>query len=435
MVAKKWLLLVGITFLSMAIYAQKGFDKAVETTVNRQVFNRAKLPTVRDGMRNLVTRRLGKIPTTGGGGTRSVLNFGAPLQAKQIRVEEFPRIVGGRHDERGDGFYSVAKPGSGNIEAIALPAHALIKQAAIAESATMENRKVLLQMAETLDRGFAMSQEGNWQLTHGYTFNQFHKLLKHFKDQWMTYSKAYGGSGDPLSQGVNVALDVLEIQAWMLTHGGRLPQNQTDEIELFVAWKLDKLMEKAASDVAFAQDPAVQGAMQHLVHLRAAAKGEKSPFEVIKAVLDRIDNGGRIPGSSLVNVDATEDKLIRELNYVEQLRRANLLHVLIPMEQSQSLLDLYLRDFQSKGHIYQQMIQIIPEFANDGVTLNVPTHSAQSWEVALNEWEQARAAAGLSQTPRAMITGRMGLPLNFNDLTADEKTEVLLGTYLRIQKK
>ena len=81
------------------------------------------------------------------------------------------------------------------------------------------------------------------------------------------------------------------------------------------------------------------------------------------------------------------------------------------------------------------MIKIIPEFASDGMTLNVPTLSTVSWEVKLNEWKKARAAAGLSQTPRSQIAGRYGLPLNFNDLTAQEQAEVLLGTYLRIQDK
>lgn len=439
MAVKKWLLLVSIAFLSVSAYAQKGVNKALEAAVERQVVNRAKLPTMRDGVRNLLSHRLGAARPMPGVlcqcSVRSVLNFGAPLQAQQARVTDLPRIVGKRHEERRGGFYSVVAPGSGNVEAIALPAYALIKQVAVAQSVSLKERNIYLKMAEALDNGFAMSEDGKWQLTRGYSFAQHHQLIAYFKQQWPEYSKAYGGAENPLSKGLQTALDVLDIQAWMLAHNGKFPVRQTSAAQAELEQTFDDLMNDIATKPEVAKDPSVQGAMQHLVHLRAAAKGAIKPSEVIMAVLRRVENGGRIPGSSLAQVSMQEKVLIHELNYVEQLRRANLLYILVPMQQQQDVLALRLKDFQEQGYIYKQMIKIIPEFANDGVTLNVPTRSADGWEVALNEWKHTRAAAGLSQRPRAWIAGRYGLPVNFNDLTADEKTEVLLGTYLRIKDK
>ena len=436
MSAKPFVLLFSIVCLSTATYAQKGVGKAVGTAVQRQVINRAKLPTLRDGVRNLVMRRLGKIPPSVAVYPASrVVDFKAFLHQPSARAVDLPPMPRRHLDQSDEEFYNVVQPGSGRVAAIALPAQALIKRAAMAESATEEELNVFLRMAEALDQGFAMSQEGNWQFVRGYTLNQFHQLIKHFKDQWPTYSKAYGGQEEPMSQGVSVALDVLDIQAWMLANKGRLAQDQTNGIESAIAWKLDNLMDKAAQDAGFAQDPAVQSAIQHLVHLRATATGGMTPMETIRAVLIRLGNGGRIPGSSLAEVDETEAKLVRELIYVAQLRRANLLYILLPMEQRQSLVDLYLRDFEKRGHLYQQMIKIIPEFAADGKTLNVPSHSPNQWSALLDEWKQARAAAGLSQTPRSAIAGRFGLPVNFNDLTAEEQTEVLLGTYLKVKDK
>ena len=352
MVVKKWLLLFSIVILSMAAYAQKGLGKAVEATVERQVISRAKLPTVRDGVRNLVMRRLGAVNSAPGvvcqHPVRSILAFGAPLKEQQARVTDLPRIVGGRHEQRTDGFYSVVTPGSGNIEAIALPAHALIKQVAIAQAVSLKERKVFLKIAEALDNGFAMSEDGNWQLTRGYSFAQNHQMIEYFKKQWPEYSKAYGGEGLPLSKGLRTALDVLDIQTWMLAHNGKFPVRQTPAAEAELGRTFDELMNEMATNPEVAKDPSVQGAVQHLVHLRAAAKGAMKPSEVIVAVLRRVDNGGRIPGSSLVQVTVQENVLMHELNYVEQLRRANLLYILVPMQQQQDALALRLEDSKNK---------------------------------------------------------------------------------------
>ena len=435
MSVKKWFILCSIVIFSTAAYAQKGVTKAVEAAVERQVLNRAKLPTLRDGMRNLVTRRLGvgQLGAPLQYPTRSVLDFGAPLKKQQVRVTELPRIVGARHDERKDGFYSVAKPGSGNIEQIALSAHALIKQVAIAQWLPTEERDIFLKMAEALDNGFTMSADGKWQLIRGYSFAQNHQLIKYFKQQWPEYSRAYGGAGDTISKGLKTALEVLDIQTWMLTHNGKFPTYATSAAEAELAWTFNELIEEMGTNPTIAADPSVQGAVQHLVHLRAAAQGAMTPLDVLDRVLKHLDNGGRIPGSSVVNMDPAEEQLTRELNYVEQLRRANLLYLLIPMKRSQDVVELYMTDFQEKGHIYRQMIERIPEFAHDGLTLNVPTYSHVAWKAELNNWQAARKAAGLSTTPRSKIMGRFGLPVNFNDLTKDEQTEVLLGTYLKIK--
>ncbi len=442
MPVRKFAVLLGIAVLSMPAYAQKGLGKAVETAVQRQVVNRAQLPTFRDGMRNLVTRRLGGLPVVKGVSqtagkqvvlhpTASLLHFESSLRApKTSVVPEFPRIVGGRHDQRADGFYSVAAPGSGDIAAIALPAYALIKQVAIAQSATLEDRKVFLQMAESLDNGFAMSEEGNWNLVRGYSFEQYHRLIEVFKSQWETYSRSYGGGGEALCEGMKVALDVLEIQAWMLAHRGKFPSASGMIEEQYLVAKFNTMLQKMAQNVSFAQDPAVRGAVHHVVYLREAAKGAKNPLRVIQEILQYIDEKGRVPGSSLEQVSVEEDALTQELNFVEQLRQANLLFLLVPMEKTQNLITLYLQDFQEKGHIYRHMIKIIPEFGHDA-TLNVPTRSHVGWKMALDNWKDAHN----NVNPRAAIAGRFGLPVNFNDLTREEQTEVLLGTYLRIKNK
>lgn len=112
---KKWLLVGSISFLSMASYGQRGLPRAVDAAVQHQVFSRAQLPTVRDGVRNLVTGRLGAyqmlVPAeihygvTQNFPVRSTFNFKAGELPKQqvARITEFPRIVGGRHDARPDG--------------------------------------------------------------------------------------------------------------------------------------------------------------------------------------------------------------------------------------------------------------------------------------------------------------------------------------------
>ncbi|MBO5911305.1 MAG: hypothetical protein J6Q05_03835 [Elusimicrobiaceae bacterium] len=431
MFVRQLLVLFSIAVFSTVAYAQKGLGKAVEMAVPRQVINRAKLPTFRDGVRNLVTRRLGNLPAIQRSGqaavtqklaypTSSVLNFGTSLKVSPVYVTpQIPQIVGGRHDARTDEFYSVAAPGSGDIAAIALPAYALIKQAAIADGVALEDCRELLKWAEKMD---AMSKEGNWDLIRDNSFNQLQYLV----------NQAYGQSGNIFSKGVLTALDVLAIQTWMLEHEGRFPQLQGKGREAALARSFESLMnDMSGNDPEFAQDPAVQGAIQHLVHLRATARGAMTPIRIIREVLERIERGGRIPGSSLERVSVEEDALTQELNFVEQLHRANLLYILLPMEQSRSVIDLYLRDFEKKGHIYQQMIKIIPEFAYDGETLNVPTYSHLTWKEALNNWKRAHNDVN----PRATIAGRYGLPVNFNDLTPEEKTEVLLGTYLRIKDK
>ena len=439
MPVKQVAVLLSIVVLSLPAYAQKGVEKAVEIAVQRQVVNRAKLPTLRDGMRNLVTHRLGPVHPAVAAGyaavvhnpVRSVLDFGKLLREQQVRVVEFPRIVGGRHDKRQDGFYSIAKPGSGNIAAIALPAHALINQVAAAQWASVKERKVYSKMVEALDTGFVMSGDGNWNLIRGYSFARIHQLIGHLKQQWPVYSKAYGGEEEPMSKGLQVALDVLDIQTWMLTHDGKFPTRQvlSDEFELVRTF--DALINDMATKPEVASDPSVQGAVQHLVHLRAAARGAMTPSQVVLKVLERVDNGGRISGSSLVRVTPKENLLIRELNYVEQLRRANLLYILVPMQQQREGLALHLKDFQEQGYIYRQMIKHIPEFAADGTTLNVPTRTHVAWEVALDNWKWAHG----NVFPRAAISGQFGLPINFNDLTPEEQAEVLLGTYLRIKDK
>lgn len=449
MFATKCVLPVGIVLLSVSSYAQTGLSRGIQVAVEKKVVRSAQLPKMRDGLRNLLTRRLGINPVavssslqeTAGvksqsvitSPTRSVLYFGKPLQIPQTQITEIPRIMGVRHNERKNGFYSVAKPGSGNIRDIALPAYALITQAAIAEFATSEDRKAYACMADKFDFGFKMSNNAEWQMTR-ITSKQVHDLVEHFKNQWEeTFSKAYGGSGAPLSKGLIAALDVLDIQTWMLENEGKFPQPGSGPLESVLAWKANNLMEKIGKDASFATDRAVQGAVQHLVYLHAASAGMKPPTQVIASVLKYLDQGGRIPGISSIRVSAEEEQLTRELNYVEQLRRANLLRLVVPLQRTQEAVALHLQDFQEKGYIYQKMIKIIPEFSYNG-TLNVPTRSVLAWQAALDQWQQQRKAAGLSSIPRAVITGRLGLPVNFNDLAPAEQEEVLLGTYLKVSK-
>lgn len=432
MTVKQLIVLITMALLSTATYAQKGLSKTAGNALQRKIVTRAKVPTFRDGIRNLVTRRLGvvNLPQEEIYFTRSVLNFGYPLKNQQVRVSELPRIVGGRHERQG-GFYSAAAPGSGNIAAIALPAYALIKQAAIAQGISYEERRALLQMVSILDAQFELSEAGEWNLKSA-PYDSVHRMIEKFRTHGA--AEVYGTRTQPLPQGITTVLDVLDIQTWMLAHEGKFPQLQIDEIEKTVGDKFNALMEKAANEEGFIKDPAVQGAMQHLVRLRAAARGAMPPIRVIREVLERIEKGERIPGSSPVNITDEEYVLTRELNYVEQLRRANLLHVVVPSYQEQSAIAFRLQDFQEEGHIYRQIIQIIPEFANDGVALNVPTRLRWKWETELDNWKQARLAAGLSTVPRTSIAGQWGLPINFNDLTPEEQTEVLLGTYLRVKE-
>ncbi len=448
MSVKKWFILCSIVIFSTAAYAQRGVTKAVETAVERQVFNRAQLPTLRDGMRNLVTRRLGnvhyvKLPAAVQPEqrnlvwekypTRSVFEFKDLLKLQTNRPALVSPITQMRPEKRKRDFYQAAKPGSGHIRAIALPAKIFVERVAMEENLPQEDRNILLQMVEVLDHGFDMTPAGEWKLYGGVSFSQIHRLIEHLKTEWPTYNDVYHGSGQPLPASISAALDVIDIQTWMLEHEGAFPQSTSHEPEALLVWKFEKLMNQIATNPTLAQDRAMQTVVQHLVHLRAAANGAMTPVEVVADVLKRVDAGGRVPGSSLVQVTPEENVLTQELNYVEQLRRANLLYLVVPMQRTQDVLELHLADLQEKGRIYRQMIARIPEFAHDGLTLNVPTSSHIAWGVELNTWQAARKAAGQSTTPRNMIPGRFGLPINFNDLTKEEQTEVLLGTYLKIK--
>ena len=448
MSVQKWLLLlVNIVIFSTASYAQKGLDRALEASVKAQLLNRAKLPTLRDGMHNFVTGQLGRVPTgvlpsTLRQGYRSwqgaaspvgsVLAFGKPLQKQQPRVSVSPYVLQGRENCPRNNFYEVAPTGKGNIPAIALPAKAFIKEVAWKENMDKRDLAILLRMTELIEGDFKMSNQGNLSLTRSGSFKQVHRQIIHLKQEWPVYSEVYRGTGQGLPAGVIAALDALDIQTWMLEHAGRFPQVSQKEVESSLVGRFEELIDKMANQPVFAVNEAMQMVVQHLVHLRAAAEGTMTPSEVMFAVLSRIEQGGRIPGVSLVQMDPLENTLARELNYLEQLRRANLLHLVVPTQKGREWVSHYLETLQEMGYIYQQMIKIIPEFAYDGVTLNVPTYSKATWDRQLQQWQKERAAAGESQTPRSVIAGRFDLPLNFNDLTAEEQTEVLLGIYLKI---
>ncbi len=157
------------------------------------------------------------------------------------------------------------------------------------------------------------------------------------------------------------------------------------------------------------------------------------PGQVIHKTLLYMDAGGRVPGSSPTEAMSPEETaLLAQLNWVEKLRQLDLLKNWIPMQREREALELRLNDIVQAGYIYQQISRYIPEYANDGQTLNIPSRSPSGWEAALSKW---KATHGNDVTPRSAITGNFELPINFNDLTAEEQEEVLLGTYLKIAGK
>lgn len=437
MLIKKGLVLFSIFIFSTAAYAQKGLSQAVESAVDRQILS--KLPTFRDGIRNLVTHRLGNVPAI----SKRVNSFPIVLDPTRSAFDFEKKYLTTPHERRAYvGLYSAdfyltsspdcikrhkffleedslegyVNPGSGNISAIALEPSSLITP----RRAQPKNFRYLLNMNILLDKEFV--EKDGLRLVPGHSFDRVHGMIQSIKNKCPSCI-----SIDEIA----MALDVLDIQTWMLANDGRFPQTLTDKLESSMALKFENWMKRIVNEeTKFTQGP-IQALVRHLVHLRIVAKDAMTPEQVVLQVLKRLEKGGRIPGSSLARVTVEENALTQELNYVEWLRKANLLDIVVPVEHKKETLVLYLKDLQQRGYIYKQMIKIIPEFANDGVTLNVPSYSENTWQAAVSVWSKTHS----NKMPRPIITGRFGLPVNFNDLTPAGKEEVLLGTYLCIKDK
>ncbi len=456
---KKVTLCLGVcVWLCPALQAQKtkALTQGVEYALEREVFNRAKLPTLLDGLRNRFTGRLGpsgKLNVYTGGNpshvltlsqdgkitevfpqtpVRSVMDFSKPYPAR-VRVRKVLQSPGefdNRILRRPEGFYSVVTPGSGGVERIALSARSLISKAIPIKDQDAFDLAAYFHMAAELDKHFTRYQD-SWVAVSPTVLADITEQTQQFKNNWSQICFQWGSGGREMPLSVMFALNTVQIQTWMLVNEGRFPQSLIGGTE-GSAVKLFDFMINSLTDPKTAAIPGMQALSEHLIYLRLVGKDMLTPLQVVELVKAQVAGGARVPGSSTSErVDMTENWLAYELNYLETLRRAKLLSIAAGKDTDQVV--QLLKDFQERGYIYQQMLQTIPEYAHGGLTLNVPSRSRSEWELALEDWVRKRREAGLDTSPRTCVAGRFGLPVNFNDLTAEEQEEVLLGTYLTIQ--